>query len=633
MYIPYNSRYEYHKSIFGAVKTGQKIVFRIILPRDFCCTAARLVIKEDGGEPYSLGMQWDCMQGDGEEWWRTEFTSEKSGLLEYHFEYDTSWGTSRIYHAGDGIGHIANSGDDWQLTVYDRNFTTPEWLKGGIIYQIFPDRFSGSGEKKENVPADRVLRTDRDGEPFWRPDSDGKVHNNDYFGGDLKGIEQKLPYLKSLGVTCIYLNPIFEAQSNHRYDTADYTKIDPLLGTEKDLENLCSAAEKQGMKIILDGVFSHTGNDSKYFNQYGRYSTVGAYQSKDSKYYGWYKFNEWPDDYTSWWGIKILPEVQEENPDFIDYITGENGIARRWLRTGASGWRLDVADELPDEFLDAFRRAVKAEKSDALVLGEVWEDASNKSSYGQRRRYLQGGQLDSVMNYPFADAVIDFVRTGGAELFASRIMSIVENYPKEVLNVLMNHISTHDTMRAITALAGESCAYRDRYWQSVHQLDGEQYRKGVQLMKMASAIQFTLPGVPSIYYGDEAGMQGYKDPFNRFCYPWGNENAELIDWYRKLGKIRTENKVFTDGKLEILSSVAGCTAYSRKKDGEAVLVIANSNEHPITYYVKEEWSDAVDLLGNSFVRGTLVDVGAKSTVILRQHRTPELCGIALKESD
>ena len=442
--------------------------------------------------------------------------------------------------------------------------------------------------------------------------------NNDYFGGDLKGIEQKLDYIRSLGVSCIYLNPIFEAHSNHRYDTGDYTKIDSLLGTQEDFESLCKKAGSLGIKIILDGVFSHTGCDSKYFNEYGRYDTVGAYQSQSSEYYGWYKFKNWPDDYLSWWGIKLLPEVIEENPGFIEYITGENGIARKWLKCGAAGWRLDVADELPNVFLDSFRKAVKAENPDALVMGEVWEDASNKFSYGQQRRYLTGKQLDSVMNYPFAGAVIDFVRTGIAEVFSSRVMTIIENYPKQVLDVLMNHISTHDTMRAITALAGESCEFRDRYWQSTHSLDENAYRYGIQLMKMATAVQFTLPGVPSIYYGDEAGMQGYKDPFNRCCYPWGNENTELLEWYKKLGEIRRANKCFVDGKLEILSCVAGCVAYSRKKDENAILVISNSNPHPITYYVKDEWSNSEDLLGNSYVRGTLVDIGAKSTVILKR---------------
>ena len=459
MYIPYNSRLEYHKSIFGAVKTDQTVTFRIILPRDFCCHAAKLVIKKAEDEQYScIDMQWDCMEGFGEEWWKIDFTAEEAAIYKYHFEYDTSWGTSRIYTVGNGIAAIQSEGDDWQLTVYDKKFRTPDRFKGGVIYQIFPDRFAFSGTKKKNVPTDRVLRTDRDGDPYWMPTSDGKVLNNDYFGGDLKGIEKKLGYLKDLGVTCIYLNPIFEAQSNHRYDTADYENIDSLLGTEKDFSSLCKEADKLGIKIILDGVFNHTGDDSKYFNRYGRYPDLGAYQSPDSPYYNWYKFNNWPDDYESWWGIKILPEVNEDNPDFIEYITGKNGIARKWLRLGASGWRLDVADELPDEFLDKFRKAVKEEKNDALVLGEVWEDASNKSSYGKLRRYLLGEQLDSVMNYPFANAVIDFIRNASAELFASRVMNITENYPKEVLDVLMNHLSTHDTMRAITALAGESCS-------------------------------------------------------------------------------------------------------------------------------------------------------------------------------
>ncbi len=619
MYIPYNSRLEYHKSIFGAVKTGQTVTFRIILPRDFCCHAAKLVIKKAEDTQYSyINMQWDCMEGVGEEWWKIDFTAEDAALYKYHFEYDTSWGTSRIYHVGNGLAAIKGEGDDWQLTVYDKNFHTPEWLKGGIIYQIFPDRFAFSGTKKQNVPSDRVLRTDRDGDPYWIPTAEGKVLNNDYFGGDLKGIEQKLGYLKSLGVTCIYLNPIFEAQSNHRYDTADYEKIDPMLGTERDFKSLCQSAEKLGIKIMLDGVFSHTGDDSKYFNRYSRYDSVGAYQSENSPYYNWYKFNKWPDDYESWWGIKILPEVNEDNPDFIEYITGKNGIARKWLRLGASGWRLDVADELPDEFLDEFRKAVKEEKNDCLVLGEVWEDASNKLSYGKLRRYLLGEQLDSVMNYPFAGAVIDFIRDANAELFASRVMSIVENYPKEVLDVLMNHISTHDTMRAITALAGESCAYRDRRWQSTHSLDEKEYRYGMKLLMAASAMQFALPGVPTIYYGDEAGMQGYKDPFNRRCYPWGKENEELVEWYKKLGEIRSKNSVFKDGKFEILSAVAGCVAFSRKNDDEAILVISSSNPHPITYYVKSEWCDAYDLLGNGRVAANMVDIEEKSTVILKR---------------
>ncbi|MBP9988788.1 MAG: glycoside hydrolase family 13 protein [Ruminococcus sp.] len=618
MYIPYNSRYEYHKNPFGAVNAEEKIIFRIILPRNFGCYSAKLLIKRDEAEYYDVyDMQWDCMEGDGEEWWRVEYTAEGAGLYNYHFEYYTSWGVSKIFLDGNSAARIGGVPNDWQLTVSKKDFSTPDWLKGGVIYQIFPDRFFCSGQEKENVPQDRIIRTDLDGEPYWVPDINGKVLNNDYFGGDLKGIEEKLPYLSELGVSCIYLNPIFEAQSNHRYDTADYEKIDSLLGDENDFKSLCKKAREYSIRIILDGVFSHTGDDSKYFNKYNRYKSVGAYQSENSEYYNWYKFNNWPDDYVSWWGIKILPEVMEENPDFIEYITGKDGIARKWLRSGASGWRLDVADELPDEFLESFRKAVKEEKSDALVLGEVWEDASNKCSYGERRKYILGEQLDSVMNYPFLNAILDFIRNGSAELFCSRIMTVLENYPKEVIDVLMNPVSTHDTMRAITALAGDSCEYRDRYWQSTHCLDEDACRFGEKLLKSAAAVQFTLPGVPSIYYGDEAGMQGYKDPFNRCFYVWDKENSELVEWYKKLGKVRKENAVFIDGKLDFVSATEGCVAYVRSKDNEKILVISNSNVHPISYYVSSEYSNSEDLLGNSRVDGTEVFVDAKSTVILK----------------
>lgn len=274
----------------------------------------------------------------------------------------------------------------------------------------------------------------------------------------MQGIKEKLPYLKELGVSCIYLNPIFEAHSNHRYNTADYMKIDGTLGDEKDLKELCDEAGKLGIRVMLDGVFSHVGRDSKYFNMYRRYEGDGAYNSKDSKYYNWFKFNKWPDDYVAWWGIKLLPEIKEDNEDYLDYICSENGVARKWIEAGISGWRLDVADELPDVFLDRFRKAVKAENEDAVILGEVWEDATNKIAYSERRRYLLGDQLDSVMNYPFANAILDFIRNSDTEKFKRTVLDIISNYPPQVLSILMNHIGTHDTPRAITALAGEDSA-------------------------------------------------------------------------------------------------------------------------------------------------------------------------------
>lgn len=459
------------------------------------------------------------------------------------------------------------------------------------------------------------MRDDWGNEPEWRPTPDGKVLNNDFFGGDLKGIGEKLPYLKELGVTCIYLNPIFEAHSNHRYDTADYSKIDPVLGTEDDFKKLCADAKKMGIHIILDGVFSHTGADSVYFNKNKRYSTDGAYNSKQSPYYKWYKFINYPDNYQSWWGFVTLPEVMEECHDYRNFINGKGGIIEKWLKAGADGFRLDVADELPDIFIDELCARLKKTKPDALLMGEVWEDATTKHSYGSRRRYLLGKQFDSVMNYPFANAILSFCRSGSAENFMRSVMNIVENYPKQCLDVMMNHIGTHDTERAITKIAGESCEYRDRQWQSCHSLSDEKYEKGVKLLKCAAVLQYTLPGVPSVYYGDEAGMQGYKDPFNRGCYPWGNENEELLKFYKKLGKIRTEQAVFKEGHFSPVSSMLGCVAYRRHDENGNIMVIVNRNEHEISYRLPEYFSQCSALMGNSPEDGE-VKIDGCSFVIL-----------------
>ncbi len=620
MYIPYNSRKDYHKSKFGAVEENTPVVFRIVMPRNFSVSGAYLAIREEfSREKMLLSMEWECMQGEGEEWWRITFTPEKAGLYFYHFEYDTPFGRSVILLNKEGYGMLNTPGRDWQMTVYERGFSAPHKFKGGIIYQIFPDRFAFSGKAKKDIPSYRILRNDRENEPYWKPDEKGITLNNDFFCGDLEGIRQKLDYLESLGVNCIYLNPIFKAHSNHRYDTGDYLSIDPLLGDEKDFKKLCSDAKKKGISIILDGVFSHTGDDSVYFNKYSNYPSEGAYQSEFSPYYSWYKFKDFPDDYECWWGINILPEVTEENEDFLEFITGEKGVLRKWMRLGADGWRLDVADELPDIFLDRLREAVKAEKEDALVLGEVWEDASNKVSYSVRRRYLLGKQLDSVMNYPFADAIIHFVRTGDTSSFGETVMTVLENYPKTVVDVLMNHIGSHDTMRIINALAGESLVNKPRSWQSGKVLSDENYKRGIQLVKLASTVQFTLPGIPSVYYGDEIGMQGYADPFNRGCFIEEKAEMSLLEHYRKLGEIRRNNSCFREGDFRLVSCERACVAYVREDEKESILTIANRNETDIEYYLHEEWHSAEVLMGadssSYFVR-----VPAMSAVILRKQK-------------
>jgi cyclomaltodextrinase / maltogenic alpha-amylase / neopullulanase len=595
----FNSRNPLFRNPVGAVPSGTHVHFKITLPRSLGCSSARLVIRSgiDNREE-ELGLFWCGMNGDSAEWWECHWEAAEPGVYFYEFLLETPCGLRRLMRGRGGEG-VFDSGALWQLTVFHKNFTTPDWLAGGVIYQIFPDRFHASDKAKKNVPGDRKLHSNWDETPDWEPDAQGRITNSDYFGGDLAGIQEKLPYLKSLGVTCIYLNPIFEAHSNHRYNTADYTKIDPLLGNEEDFRSLCKEASKLGIRILLDGVFNHTGSDSVYFNRQGRYSQVGAYQSKESRYFPWYRFQNWPNVYDCWWNFDTLPDVNEENPDYLNFICGEDGIIRRWLRAGAAGWRLDVADELPDGFLEALRCAAKAEKPDAIIIGEVWEDASNKIAYGKRRRYLLGSQLDSVMNYPFRTAILGFLTGGDAADSMEMILSVLENYPPQVVRVLMNNIGTHDTERALTVLAGEPRRNRGRRWQSETRLSPAQRSRGRALLKCASLLQYTLPGVPCLYYGDEAGVEGYADPFNRATYPWGREDKELLEWYRMLGKLRAECACLKDGNFIPVAAFDDVLAYVRSGNSDALLCAVNRSQEEREIVVPQEWSTAQMLLGNA----------------------------------
>ena len=612
--IMFNSRDEIFRNPTGAISVGESIHFKITLERDRQAQASKLIITGDNNYFKVLDMFWCGMNGETQEWWECDFSPQETGLYFYHFEIQNWHGTMNMYRGNCGEGIFDSSNNWWQITVYDKNFNTPNWLAGGLIYQIFPDRFFYSGEEKINLPSDRTLRDDWGATPHYQANEKGVITNSDYFRGDLKGIIKKLSYIKSLGVTCIYLNPIFEAHSNHRYDTANYNKIDPLLGDENDLKELCIEAEKLGISVILDGVFNHTGSDSIYFNKEGRYDSLGAYNSQSSEYINWFNFNNWNEDYESWWGFDTLPNVNQNNNEYKEYITGENGIVKKWIRNGTSGWRLDVADELSDETLDNIYKASKEENPNSLVIGEVWEDATTKFAYGKRRRYLLGGQMDSVMNYPFREAILSFLNGETAQKCQDIIESVIENYPPQVLKLLMNSIGTHDTERAITLLAGESLFGRDRKWQSETKLSQEQKDIGIKKMKLASLMQFALPGVPSIYYGDEALVEGYKDPFNRACYPWGKENLELLCWYKKISKIRKENDIFVDGKYKSLlfeNDIICFKRYKIENDCETGIIIAinrSSNEQELKLKIPQ---NSVCVLGDKNSNNRLRPFGYK----------------------
>lgn len=605
--MPFLSRDVFYKSVFGSVQAGQCFTLRLLLPPDGYVKGAVAVFNRDGGGEQRFELLPDGYIAENGFYTRGCAVSLEEGLYFYYFIMYTVEGERRLLNKGGGVGEFdPENGICWQLTVYEKDFTTPEWVKGGLIYQIFPDRFY-RGENREPVPQDRYLHAVWGEQPEYRQPNPPqlKTLGNDYFGGNLNGITEKLPYLKSLGVTVLYLNPIFEAHSNHRYNTADYFKIDPMLGTEEDFVRLCKQAKKAGIAIILDGVFSHTGDDSVYFNKYNRYPGVGAYNSPDSPYTAWYKFQKYPDEYSSWWGIQTLPEVQENNPDYTEFITGENGVLRYWLRRGAAGFRLDVADELPDEFLDRVRAAMKAENPNAFLLGEVWEDASNKISYAKRRRFLRGRQLDSVMNYPFANAIIHFVRGGSGFDFAETVTAICENYPKPALDTLMNHIGTHDTARILTVFGGEPANGRGRDWQAQQVLSPDDYSRAVNRLCAAAVLQYTLIGVPSLYYGDEAGMSGYGDPFCRGCFVWENADRQLTDYYRRLGQARRSCKAFATGALTFTEVGFHHVAFTRSSGNARAYIAVNRNAHPLLIDFAADLTACSLIFGNQPVQNQI----------------------------
>lgn len=576
-YYPFDSRNSLYRSKIGALAEGEALRLRLLLHKDAAVHNAFLRLTRDGEECREIPLtpsEWLCDY----RFYDYELTLTE-GLYWYSFRYTSDHGEFFVNKTDTSLGIVTDVSHSWQQTVYSSDFTTPDWLKGGIIYQIFPDRFFSSGEKKQNVPDDRYICESPEKPPEYRYDKNSILRiGNDYYGGDLKGIEQKLGYLSELGVSCIYLNPIFEAHSNHRYNTADYMKIDPMLGTEDDLSDLIKAAEKMNISVILDGVFSHTGDDSIYFNSHGRYENTGAAQSADSPYYSWYTFESYPDKYNAWWGVPSMPEVNENNPDFTEFITGENGVIRYWLKKGIKGWRLDVADELPDEFLDRIREAVKAEGEDKYLLGEVWEDATNKISYGKRRRFLRGRQLDSVMNYPLANGIIGFLKGDSAENLLNTVLDITENYPPQSVAVLMNHIGTHDTARILTRLSvsGELPSSREEH--ANISVSEESLRHGIKLLRLAAVLQFTLPGVPSVYYGDEAGMTGGGDPFCRAAYPWNRQNRELIEFYKKLGAVRRKGHAFKSGEFIPVRADRGFFAFLRCGENDEIFTAVNRND-------------------------------------------------------
>ena len=596
----FDPRCDLCKEPFGAAVCGTAVTFHCRpLASEHFSHCALVAVCEFSGTRQELELSLEGPAGE-----RICFSGVFSAppqpeLVWYHFRFWREDGTGCVL---DKTGYRSDGETDpWQLTVY-RESRTPGWFGSGVTYQIFPDRFCRlSVPDPDGLVGRRWVHQDWDDTPEWRPDPDGEIRNRDFFGGSLAGITSKLDDLKALGVTTLYLCPIFESASNHRYNTADYTKIDPMLGTEDDFRALCAQAKERGMRVILDGVFNHTGSQSVYFNADGWYPTLGAAQSQDSPWYSWYRFLHWPDSYDSWWGIHTLPAVEESAPSYVDFIIdGETSIIRRWLRAGASGWRLDVADELPDWFLVKIRAAMEETAPDSVLIGEVWEDGSNKISYSQRRQYLLGSETHGLMNYPFRTALLAYLRGGDADDFREAMETLRENYPPAAFYSAMNFLGTHDTPRILTLL-GTDHTPESKADRADYRLLPWERSRAAEKLRLASLVLFTFPGSPMVYYGDEAGMEGFEDPLNRGTYPWGHEDRDLLAWFSRLGALRNGYPVLQTGALRWLCTAGPLLAFARE-DGQVRLVTAvNASDSPCSLELPWAADSAQDLLsGSSF---------------------------------
>lgn len=519
------------------------------------------------------------------------------------------------------------SGGRFRLVISKKGYKTPDSFGKGVMYQIFTDRFyRGESEEAKSIKIRDDARFEDDWEggiPEYPPYPGAPMKNNTFFGGNLWGVAEKLDYLADLGVSVIYLCPIFEAYSNHKYDTADYTRIDGMFGGEEAFDNLVQRAREKGIGIILDGVFNHTGDNSVYFNRYKKYGDGGAYNDPLSPYADWYRFRSYPDDYESWWGIEILPKLNHKNESCRHYFTGEGGIIEKYIRRGIAGWRLDVADELSDEFLCELReRAKEASDGEAVIIGEVWENAAEKVAYGQRRRYFLGDQLDSVMNYPLKNAIVAFCQWGDAEILYDTLTEIYASYPRCVSDKLMNLLGTHDTERILTVLgreddnAGESPEVLSRM-----KLSERERERGIRLLKIAAALQFTAYGIPSVYYGDEVGLEGYGDPFCRMPFPWhetsGGYRREILEYYKMLGRMRRDEDALDGGDFHILSHTESAIAYCREKGESCLLVIANRGE---SFYLELDGEHNYRDIESGEVFRSGIEVLRDTAVILKREK-------------
>lgn len=535
--INFNSHDKKYKKPFGAVSKGSEVLIQIEVEND--CDVYLIVDNQSHFERFKMKKN-NFMYSFNLD------TSDYTTTIYYYFEI--RYGNECIYYSNNSelLGGEGSVYEDipnyfYQITIYDIKYPIPEWFLQSSIYQIFVDRFYNPEINLEELDYDLTS----------------------VYGGNLKGIIEKLDYIKSLGISTIYLTPIFEAEEYHRYHTKDYEKIEPSLGDEEIFTELVCEIKKRDMHIILDCVFNHCSWNSKYFNKSGLYDTIGAYQSKDSKYYGWFTFNDYPDDYYTYLDVKEIPKFNGDNKDLLDYLLyNDDSIIKKWMDYGVDGWRMDAANYMDDNYLEKIYGAVKDYNSDSVVIDEAWNDASNYNYYDNKeyRRFFAGNELDSMIHYPLHGLILEFIKGYySADIFKSKYYSLMENYPSEYLYSTANFISNHDVGRALTAL-----------------------NEDFDNLKMAFCLLFSLPGIPIIYYGDEVGLDGGWEPDCRKAFPWSNINNEVLNLVKSLSFMRNNHIAFVKGDIEFID-FDNLLVFKRSYDGEDLIVVLNNKDENILF--------------------------------------------------
>ena len=541
------SRDPLYRSPVGAVAARTVVTLRLrAAVGDLTGVSVRVWDSRRSAEQ-QVPLHLERRSGDGDYWSVALQTPATPDTLYYRFLVQdggagAAYEDDRTRDGGVGEAQSGPNDNDYLITAYDPHWTIPAWMADAVIYQIFPDRFN-NGDPANDRPAGQAVYDGSSSRSSWDAAPQG---NSEFYGGDLQGVINKLDYLQSLGVTVLYFNPIFDAASNHGYDTRNYNKLAAWFGDTATFDRLIAETKRRNMHIILDGVFNHTGSDSLYFDRYGHYATDGAFESQSSPYFGWYRFIKWPKWYNTFETYDTLPAFQETDAvrDFL--FRQPDSVAQHWLAAGAAGWRLDAPKYKSDGFWRDFRTAVRGAYPDAVIIGENWENAAG---------WLTGDEWDGVTNYRFRAAALGFMSPTGttsATELDTLLASVREDYPPQAVQASMNIIDSHDVERALTSVGGDK-----------------------NRLRLLALLQFTSAGAPTIYYGDEAGLAGGKDPDNRRTYPWGHEDADLIHFYQTLAQTRHALPALRTGRtLRLLVHDADRLYAFARQDGAGTAVVA-----------------------------------------------------------